>query len=123
MSDDKLLSLELKISALLRWGVLLAGAFMLIGWASMLDFTQNPLAAFHDYKGESLHDSLQSALTNQQWGLLIAYVGLVILISLPLLRVLMTAILFVKQKEKVLATIAFIVFATLILSFSLGIEL
>jgi uncharacterized membrane protein len=123
MSDDQLLSLELRISVLLRWGVLLAGAFMLIGWASMLDFTQNPLAAFHDYKSESLKDSLHSAVSHQQWGLLIAYAGLALLISLPLLRVLMTAILFIKQKEKVLAAIAFFVFATLILSFSLGIEL
>jgi uncharacterized membrane protein len=123
MSHDKLLSLELRISLLLRWGVLLAGAFMLIGWASMLDFTQNPLAAFQDYKSESLHESLLNALTQNQWGLLIAYAGLTILISLPLLRVLMTAVLFVKQKETVLAAIAFFVFATLILSFSLGIEL
>ncbi len=123
MSDDQLLNLELKISALLRWGVLVAGALMLIGWASLLDFTQNPLAAFHDYKSESLHDSVQQAFTNHQWGLLTAYAGLVVLISLPLLRVLMTAVLFVKQKEKTLAAIAFIVFATLILSFSLGIEL
>jgi uncharacterized membrane protein len=123
MSDDKLLSLELKISLLLRWGVLLAGAFMLIGWATLLDFSQNPLAAFHDYKGESLHDSLQNALTNNQWGLLMAYAGLLLLISLPLLRVLMTAVLFAKQKERVLAVIAFFVFATLIFSFSLGIEI
>lgn len=123
MKNDELLSLELKISILLRWGVLTAGALMMIGWATMLDFSQNPLAAFHDYKGESFEHSLQNAFENQQWGLLVAYAGLIVLIALPLLRVLLTGILFVKQKEKALAAIAFFVFAILILSFSLGIEL
>ena len=122
-NDDGLLSLELKISNLLRWGVLSAGLFLLIGWITLLDFSQNPLAGFHDYKDESLAQSLQHAFERQQWGLLIAYAGLAILISLPLLRVLMTGLLFLKQKEKVLAWIAFFVFTALILSFSLGIEL
>jgi uncharacterized membrane protein len=119
----ELLDLELKISKLLRWGVLLAGALMLLGWMSFLDFSQNPLANFHDYKGENLKLSLESAVEHHQWGLLIAYAGLTILICLPLLRVFMTGILFVKQKERILAVVAFIVFVILILSFSLGIEL
>jgi len=118
-----LLSLELKISNLLRWGVLLAGAFLFIGWMSILDFTQNPLADFKDYKEETLVHSLNKALQNGQWGLLIAYAGLALLISLPVIRVLMTGILFIKQKEKILAATAFFVFGILILSFSLGIEL
>lgn len=123
MSDDGLLSLELKISKLLRWGVIFAGILMALGWMSFLDFSQNPLLAFQQYKGETFSNTLSTAWQNQQWGLLTAYAGLVLLISLPLLRVLMTAVLFVKQKEKVLAAIAFFVFAALIISFSLGIEL
>lgn len=124
MTDgDQILTLELKISKLLRAGVLLAGALMLVGWMSFLDFSQNPLLAFHDYKNESLLQSLQQALQSQDWGVLLAYAGLVILICLPLLRVLLTGILFIKQKEKLLAFIAFFVFAILILSFTLGIEL
>ncbi|WP_413287520.1 DUF1634 domain-containing protein [Bdellovibrio sp. HCB337] len=123
MKSDGLLKLELKISHLLRWGVLFAGAFMLMGWISFLDFTQNPLAAFHDYREETLSQSLTHAFETHDWGLLLAYLGLMILISLPLLRVLMTGVLFVKQKEKTLAVVAFFVFAILILSFSLGIEI
>jgi uncharacterized membrane protein len=118
-----LLTLELRISNLLRFGVLLAGAFLFVGWMTLLDFTQNPLADFKDYKEQTLMQSLEQALQNNQWGLLIAYVGLAILISLPLLRVLLTGFLFIKQKEKTLAAIAFFVFLILILSFSLGIEL
>jgi uncharacterized membrane protein len=121
--SDPLHSLELRISKLLRYGVMAAGAFLLLGWISLLDFTQNPLAAFHEYRSQSFEQSLANAWESHDWGLLIAYAGLLMLISLPLLRVLMTAILFVKQKEKILAAIAFFVFAILILSFTQGIEL
>ena len=123
MKNDGLLSLELKISNLLRWGVLLAGAFLFVGWITFLDFSQNPLASFHDYKDESLAQSLQNALQSGHWGLLVAYAGLAILICLPLLRVLFTGVLFIKQNEHLLAAVAFFVFAALILSFSLGIEI
>ncbi len=122
-NDDNLLSLELRIAKLLRWGVLGAGTLMLFGWMSILDFSQNPLVKFHDYKEQSLQNSLRSIVENHQWGLLIAYAGLVLLISLPLLRVLMTGFLFVQRKERILAFAAFFVFVLLILSFTLGIEL
>ena len=123
MKNEDLVSLELKIAKLLRWGVLCAGLLLTLGWISFLDFSQNPLTAFHTYSARPLTESLRSAFDKHQWGLLTAYAGLVVLISLPLLRVLMTAVLFTKQKEKLLALVAFFVFAILILSFSLGIEL
>lgn len=123
MKNDGLLSLEYKIANLLRWGVLLAGGFLFVGWMSFLDFSQNRLASLHEYTDVSLSESLQTALQHSQWGLLMAYMGLALLVSLPLLRVLMTAFLFIQQKEKLLATVAFFVFAILLLSFSLGIEL
>jgi len=120
---EPLVSLELRIAKLLRYGVMLAGVLMFAGWMTMLDFSQNPLQAFHVYKDISLRQSLQEAWRDQVWGLLAAYIGLMLLISLPLMRVLLTAILFWKQKEKGLSLIAFFVFAALIISFSLGIEL
>lgn len=123
MKNDEVMKLELKISHLLRWGVLLAGVFLLLGWVRLLDFSQNPLLAFHDYHEQNLRESLHLALEQRQWGLLTAYVGLGLLISLPLLRVLMTGILFLKEKERLLAALAFFVFFLLVLSFSLGIEL
>jgi uncharacterized membrane protein len=120
---DPLHKLELRISKLLRYGVMGAGTFLLIGWATMLDFSQNPLAEFHLYKNETFVQSLSGAWQNHHWGLLMAYAGLIFLISLPLLRVFLTAVLFVKQKERILAAVAFFVFVILIISFSLGIEL
>lgn len=122
MKNDDVPHLEMKISHLLRWGVLLSGALLLIGWMSFMDFSQNPLAAFHEYKEETLAQSLQHAWQKESWGLLVAYAGLMLLISLPLLRVLVTGILFLKQKEKLLASLAFVVFGILIFSFYLGIE-
>ena len=120
---EEIITLEYRISKLLRYGVMLAGAMLFAGWMTMLDFTQNPLLAFHDYRDITFLQSVEYALRDKVWGLLVAYAGLVFLISLPLLRVLMTAILFWRQKERLLSGIAFFVFAALILSFSFGIEL
>lgn len=115
--------MSLTIAKLLRYGVLIAGALMLAGWCTLLDFSHNPLAAFHEYQSSNLEQSLRIALEAGQWGLLLAYLGLAVLISLPLLRVFLTALLFLKQKEKAMAILSFFVLAVLILSFSLGIEL
>lgn len=123
MKKTSLADSELRIANLLRRGVLLAGLLLFLGWMSFLDFTQNPLAAFKDYQRQSLAESLQRAWQHQDFGLLIAYAGLGLLISLPLIRVLMTGVLFALQKERILATMAFLVFAALLLSFTLGLEL
>lgn len=59
--SDSVESLELKIAKVLRWGVLLAGAIMLIGWGGMLvnggnaaSLTSNPFLAFSTYQEVSL---------------------------------------------------------------------
>ncbi|HEY8270641.1 MAG TPA: DUF1634 domain-containing protein [Pseudobdellovibrionaceae bacterium] len=118
---DPLLNLELRISKLLHWGVSCAEALMLLGWITFFDFSENPLLKFQDYKEESLQKSLQSALQDHHWGLLLAYAGLVLLISLPILRVLMTGIFFAKQRNQILALASFFVFVILLFSFTLGI--
>jgi uncharacterized membrane protein len=46
-----------------------------------------------------------------------------VLISLPVLRVLLTSILFLKMGDKILAAIAASVLLVLVLSFALGFEL
>ena len=121
--SDAHLNLELRISKLLRYGVVVAGAFMLIGWMTILDFYHNPLLTFQIYQHQPFVQSIANAWQKRVWGLLLAYTGLIVLISLPVLRVLLTAILFWRQKEKFLSGIAFFVFAALVVSFSLGIEL
>jgi uncharacterized membrane protein len=120
MKDINLM--ELKISKFLRLGVLISGMIILIGWIMSFRPSSNPFLALQTYQSFNLLDSLQMHAILENWGMIIAYVGLSILISLPVLRVLLTTLLFIRQKEKTMALIGAIVFIGLILSFSFGIE-
>lgn len=120
---DELESLELRISKFLRAGVLAAGLLMLIGWISHLLFKGSSFELLKTYNAVSIDETFRMALANNSWSELIAYLGLIILIALPITRVFLTAFLFLKQKEYVLAGIASFVLIALIVSFSLGIEL
>lgn len=120
---DELESLELKISKLLRAGVLAAGFLMLIGWIAHLVLKGSSFELLKTYNAVSIDETFKIAIANNSWSVLIAYLGLIILISLPITRVFLTAFLFLKQKEYILAGIASFVLIALLVSFSLGIEL
>lgn len=120
---DELESLELKISKFLRFGVIVAGVFMFVGWMGQLAFQGQSIELLKTYHAISLEETLRMALEKKAWAELIAYLGLFILIALPIIRVFLTAFLFVKQKEYILAGIASFVLIALIVSFTLGIEL
>lgn len=120
---DELESLELKISKFLRFGVLVAAVFMLIGWITQLIFQEHSFELLKTYNAVSVSETLEIAFAHNQWSELVAYFGLMILIALPITRVFLTAFLFIKQKEFLLAGIASFVLIALIISFSLGIEL
>lgn len=123
MSDESVPALEWAVARMLRVGVIIAGVMMLGGWFTFMDFTGNPLVNFHEYKEMPLLESLELAREQSNWGLLLAYAGLALLVSLPIVRVFMTAVLFTKQRQKILAGIAYFVFFILIISLTLGIEL
>ncbi|RYZ49861.1 MAG: DUF1634 domain-containing protein, partial [Proteobacteria bacterium] len=57
------------------------------------------------------------------YGILLSIGGLGILVLLPILRVMLTAYLFIKQRDHYLAAMAIFVFAVLLGSFFLGIEI
>jgi uncharacterized membrane protein len=116
-------ALELFIAKLLRYGVLFAGALMLLGWVSQLSFNHDVFASFRVYEEVRLADSLQKAFVNEQWGTLVAYTGLIVLVSLPLIRVLMTLLVFLKLKDFTLAAVAAVVLVGLALSITLGFEI
>ena len=120
---NELENLELKISKFLRAGVILAGVVMLVGWVWEIKLTGNPFFNFTQYDNLSLLKLLKFHFYHKDWGILISYAGLAILISLPLIRVFLTAIIFIKQKEFALAMIAGLVLLGLLVSMSLGIEL
>ncbi|KYG61103.1 DUF1634 domain-containing protein [Bdellovibrio bacteriovorus] len=123
-SEEKTLNrLEYRISQLLRSGVLFAGIFLLVGWLWMWWKGEQSLSSLTEYQPTSLFENLQWALLMQDRAMLISYTGLIILVSLPVVRVFLTGILFIKQKENKLALMAFAVFVVLIGSFFLGIDL
>jgi uncharacterized membrane protein len=116
-------TLELKIARFLRIGVLIAGAIMLLGWMSEIKLSGNPFFNFETYDQISLRDLIEYHLYRKDWGVLVSYAGLAFLIILPVVRVLLTAWLFIRQKEFLLAGLAMVVLAGLIVSMSLGIDL
>jgi uncharacterized membrane protein len=120
---EDLYDLELKISKFLRAGVLVAGALLLVGWIGMILTHTDGLSSFHFYQEMKLADLWNEAVSSGHWPALVSYVGLACLISLPVLRVLLTSILFFGQREKLLGSIALVVLLLLLLSFSQGIEL
>jgi uncharacterized membrane protein len=117
---NKLQTLELKIAKFLRAGVIFAGLIMLIGWLTSFQWSGNPLEKFKSYSQLPIFVHLQIALMDENWGLLLSYAGLLFLISLPVLRVLLTMILFIKQKEYILSVVAAIVLLGLFVSFTFG---
>ncbi len=121
--SDKILSLELKISHFLRSGVLFAGLLLLVGWLWMSIQEGNVLADFGTYKAQSFLESIQWALLTNNRAQLMTMTGLVVLVLLPVARVFLTGILFIKQKEYRLALMALAVFLILLASFSLGVDL
>jgi uncharacterized membrane protein len=115
--------LELIISKLLRVGVMTAGVCLLIGWIGMWMQNGSMLSSFHVYQPEPLLEKIQWAVLMRDRSLMLALIGLIFLVCLPLVRVLLTGILFIRQKDYKLAVMAFLVFTTLIASFFLGIDL
>lgn len=122
-SVSSLHRLELLVSHLLRIGVLVAGGLLAVGWVGMWIHGTDLSGNLSEYNPTAFTDSLQWAIIMQDRWLLISLLGLVVLVLLPLVRVFLTAVLFLKQKDFSLALMAFMVFACLLSSFFLGIDI
>ena len=114
--------LELFIAQLLRKGVLLAGLFILIGWIFQINFKYNTFADFKTYQTLNMLETLIDLWNSHSWAKLIAYAGLFVLISLPVLRVLATGVIFIKQKNLKFVLLVGLVLFGLTLSLVLGFE-
>lgn len=119
--DNKAYELELLIAKFLRWGVVFCGVLILAGWLMNLKFDANPFYVYRDYDPIPFWQLIQHYIRSGNIGGLVAYAGLASLVSLPVWRVFLTGVLFLRQKEKSLALIAFIVFTLLVISFLLGV--
>jgi uncharacterized membrane protein len=120
---NKTEELELKISIFLRYGVLVAGVLILGGWLMTVKWSADPFFSFQMYGELPLKEIIAIYLRTDNYGMLVSLAGLGCLISLPIIRVLLTAWLFFWQKDFMLAFIAVCVFLGLLASFTLGIEL
>jgi len=121
--DVELDRLELKISKFLRVGVLVAGALMATGWIANVLAGAGSVNLLEHYANVSLNRDWRDSVARGDWFRLTSYVGLFVLISLPFTRVVLTAVLFVKQREWVLAAVAGFVALALVGSVVMGIEL
>lgn len=120
---SRLESIELLIAKFLRYGVILAGIVIFIGWALQIDFAHNVYAGFATYAQDDLLQRLSGAWVNRDWAILISYLGLTILISLPFIRVMLTAVVFIFDKDHLMASCALLVIFGLILSVTLGFQI
>ena len=119
-TNERIFSLELIIAKFLRYGVLVAGALMLLGWLMQIDFHHDPFSSFTQYHHLPLTQAVSAAFAQHAYGLLIGYLGLCVLISLPIVRVALTAGVFVIDHDYGLAACAGLVLGGLALSFALG---
>lgn len=115
-------NLELRIAKVLRIGVVISGLLMLTGFVMQFRWSANALFNFTTYDPIPFIDLLEMNFKWKRIGPLVSYAGLIALISLPLIRVILTTYLFIRQKEYLLALIAFVVFVGLITSMALGIK-
>ncbi len=112
--------IELKISRFLSRGVMLAGMLIFSGWLLNFDPSKDPFTSLQVYRSYSLINSFQLFVMLDEWGNILSTFGLGCLICLPVLRVLLSVILFYKHAEKKMAFIAAIVLVGLFLSFTQG---
>ncbi|HXH76799.1 MAG TPA: DUF1634 domain-containing protein [Bacteriovoracaceae bacterium] len=114
--------IELRISRFLRLGVMIAGLLIAIGWVFNLKLSGDLFSQFKTYDPIPLQNFWLYHYNQGNWSRLLCYVGLFSLISLPVIRVILTGILFFKQKDFLLAFFAGLVFLGLIISFSFGFQ-
>jgi len=115
--------LELSISKFLRYGVILTGILMTIGWFSHLTGSSVGIESYNTYQEISLVESIKLHFAEGHLSILISYLGLGILILLPIIRVFLTGVVFFIQKDWLLSGIAGVVLLCLLYSLMMGIEL
>lgn len=121
MSHEKFQDMEIRISTLLRFGVIFSGTLIFVGWMMSIKWTGNPFFTFTSYDEIPLRDLVRFYILRENWGPLMVLAGLASLISLPLIRVFLTMILFMIQKEWILTGVSALVLTGLIVSFFLGV--
>jgi len=127
MQDQRVRKVELAISALLRVGVLTSLLVVLIG--TVVTFVHHPhyLSSRHDLvhltrPGAEFPHSVPTVVRGLQHsqGRAIVMAGILLLIATPVLRVAVSVLAFVYQRDRTFVVITSVVLALLLTSFLLG---
>ncbi|HTC80047.1 MAG TPA: DUF1634 domain-containing protein [Acidimicrobiia bacterium] len=127
MQDQRVRKVELAISALLRVGVLTSLLVVLIG--TVVTFAHHPhyLSSRHDLvhltrPGAEFPHSVPTVVRGLQHsqGRAIVMAGILLLIATPVLRVAVSVLAFVYQRDRTFVVITSVVLALLLTSFLLG---
>jgi len=127
MQDQRVRKVELAISALLRVGVLTSLLVVLIG--TVVTFVHHPhyLSSRHDLvhltrPGAEFPHSVPTVVRGLQHsqGRAIVMAGTLLLIATPVLRVAVSVLAFVYQRDRTFVVITSVVLALLLTSFLLG---
>ncbi|MFN3453880.1 MAG: DUF1634 domain-containing protein [Pseudobdellovibrio sp.] len=121
--DKVVYDLEIRISHFLRYGVVLSLVLLVIGWIGSSLNSSKSFATYTIYQEINLLAYLKNLYGVRDYSSLVLYAGLMVLVLLPLIRVLLTGLLFVRQKEKIMSIVSFFVLAVLVASFLLGVDL
>jgi len=125
--DEKVRKVELAISALLRIGVLTSLVVVLVG--TTVTFAHHPhyLSSRHDLgpltkPGAEFPHSLSALIRGLEHGQgrAIVMAGLLLLIATPVMRVAISVLAFVYQRDRTFVVITSVVLALLLASFVLG---
>jgi uncharacterized membrane protein len=125
--EDKVRKVELAISALLRIGVLTSLVVVLVG--TVVTFVHHPhyLTSHHDLgpltkPGAVFPHSMGALIQGLEHGQgrAIVMAGLLLLIATPVLRVAVSVLAFVYQRDRTFVVITSVVLALLLTSFMLG---
>jgi uncharacterized membrane protein len=127
--------MELAISVVLRWGVMLSGLVILIGILAFAlthttGYAQVPahhlrdLLAYHQSRGPgyfptAVHEVLAGALAGKPYAI-IAF-GVILLIATPVVRVAMSVLFFLAQRDRLYVAITLFVLAVLLASLFTGV--
>ncbi|HET7564461.1 MAG TPA: DUF1634 domain-containing protein [Gemmatimonadaceae bacterium] len=115
--------MEQLIGNLLRYGVLIAAAVVLVGGVLYLAQHGGAHPSYHVFQGEpaslrSLHDIVFGAVTlKSRW---VIQLGLILLIATPVARVALSLLAFAVQKDKMYVVVTAIVLGLLVYSLFFG---
>jgi uncharacterized membrane protein len=130
-NDEETLRIELFIAQLLRWGVTLSFVIIAIGIVAVVFTGQtgydqirlddvNGIVQYHLKPGfpDTLNEVFAGLGKSKPYAIIV--LGLLVLITIPVLRVAVSIIAFARERDWLYASITTLVLAVLLLSFVIG---